>query len=305
MAEEILDKCLRRLEAGRVRDGMLGVVFDLCDLRLDSELEDWKSWVETECLTHPVFELIHQDPFTARSYDKPRGYAGDAIMLDMIYFPERTDFSQVTELGRAIYGCSTQSDATHAVRWRRELLARKIDEVAEATADPDVLSLACGHLREIELSQAAEGGRLGRYVALDQDPNSVSEVEELYGDRGVEAIKAPVKALMAGEMKLGELDFIYSAGLYDYLDRDTARFLTAGLFQMLRPGGKLLVANFLPGISDIGYMESFMAWQLIFRSREDMLALLAPIPEQALASKEIYTDDLKNIIFLEIDKAGG
>src|SRR4051794_29103960 len=34
---------------------------------------------------HPVTRIIHQDPFTAWSYRKPRGYAGDAWLLDFIY----------------------------------------------------------------------------------------------------------------------------------------------------------------------------------------------------------------------------
>jgi hypothetical protein len=35
---------------------------------------------------------------------------------------------------------------------------------------------------------------------------------------------------------------------------------------MLKPGGRLLVANFLHDLPNVGYMESFMGWPLIYRS---------------------------------------
>ena len=34
---------------------------------------------------HEVFKLLQQDPNTRRAFDKPRGYAGDAVMLDYYY----------------------------------------------------------------------------------------------------------------------------------------------------------------------------------------------------------------------------
>jgi hypothetical protein len=34
---------------------------------------------------HEVFKLLQQDPNTRRAFDKPRGYAGDAVMLDYVY----------------------------------------------------------------------------------------------------------------------------------------------------------------------------------------------------------------------------
>ena len=37
------------------------------------------------CLNHPIRDLLHQDPFTYRAFAKPRGYAGDAVMMDYIY----------------------------------------------------------------------------------------------------------------------------------------------------------------------------------------------------------------------------
>lgn len=38
--------------------------------------------------------------------------------------------------------------------------------------------------------------------------------------------------------------------------------------------GKLLIANFAPGIPDRGYMEAMMSWWLLYRNEEDMQALV-------------------------------
>ena len=74
------------------------------------------------------------------------------------------------------------------------------------------------------------------------------------------------------------------------------------MFEMLRPRGRLLVANFLPGINDIGYMESFMDWKLLYRTRHEMLEVSAGIPQADIRDIRIFTEENQNIIFLQIIK---
>jgi extracellular factor (EF) 3-hydroxypalmitic acid methyl ester biosynthesis protein len=45
--------------------------------------EAWAERVDA-CLRHPLRELVHQDPFTRRAFSKPKGYAGDAALLDYV-----------------------------------------------------------------------------------------------------------------------------------------------------------------------------------------------------------------------------
>jgi len=46
-----------------------------------------------------------------------------------------------------------------------------------------------------------------------------------------------------------------AAGLFDYLLQRLAQRLTRAMFDLLHPGGRMLVTNFVPLIPDIGYME--------------------------------------------------
>jgi extracellular factor (EF) 3-hydroxypalmitic acid methyl ester biosynthesis protein len=177
-----------------------------------------------------------------------------------------------------------------------------IDQIADEIHRPHILSVAAGHLREALLASAVKRRRLGRYIAVDSDQESLAEVQHSYGRFGVEAAVGTVRQLLTGRLNLGTFDFIYSTGLFDYLPLTAAQRLTWALFHMLRPGGRLLVANFLPGILDVGYMETYMDWKLIYRSRGDMVQLADEIPEQAIRDLRIFAEDNQNIIFLQVSR---
>jgi hypothetical protein len=116
----------------------------------------------------------------------------------------------------------------------------------------------------------------------------------------VQARSDSIKLLWRKEAEhLGDFDFIYAAGLYDYLPDRIAGRLTEMLFRRLRPNGKLWIANFLPDIADAGYMEAFMDWWLIYRSEEQMLSLcqgLRSDPQQLRS----FTEPENNIHFVEV-----
>ncbi len=115
-------------------------------------------------------------------------------------------------------------------------------------------------------------------------------------------VPATIRQLLTQKARLDDFDLIYSTGLFDYLQQTTATRLTSTLFDMLRPKGRLLVANFLPGVRNIGYMESFMDWKLICRTRHEMLEVSETIPQSEIRDIRIFTEENQNIIFLQITK---
>lgn len=265
--------------------------------------KEWQQYVRTHARNHPIRELLHQDPFTARSFKKPRGYAGDAELIDYIYGEGQWP-SQASALGQEICQFLNQQPSAVSVRERRQLLSAQLDLLAEGIEKPRVLSVACGHLREALLSRAVSEDRIAELVAFDQDPESLAVVTRDLAGRRVTPVQGSVRSLLAGKHNLGDFNFVYSAGLFDYLADRLASRLVAQMFSMLRPGGKLWVANFCKHLSEAGYMESFMDWWLILRDEPEVAAFCSELPREQLASTRMFRDSSSNVIYLEVVRAG-
>jgi extracellular factor (EF) 3-hydroxypalmitic acid methyl ester biosynthesis protein len=302
----VFDRIERRLSRARSAADARGPLEELF-LALGREKRarsatEWAELVEL-CRRHPLFEHVQQDPFTRRAYEKPRGYAGDACMMDFIYGVEDGRPNPATSsTGRHVFEYLGHGPACQGVRSRRAIVAACIDRLANERSRPHVLSIAAGHLREAELSVAIRRQRLGRLLALDTDAESLAEVQRAYGRLGVETETASFRALLADAPDAERFDLVYSTGLFDYVAARTGRRLVRAMHRRLRPGGSLLVANFLPGVRDTGYMEAFMDWTLVYRSRQEMVELTADIPESEVKSVELWSEEALNIIFLRVTR---
>ena len=265
--------------------------------------EEWRGMVASARL-HELNDLVLEDPFTRRAFTKPRGYAGDAEMMDFIYGrEEQWPEPEATPIGRAIFRYTTQAPASAGVRARRGFIADLLDRLVEERRSPEVLSIAAGHLREASLASSVKRGRIGRLVAMDADALSLKEVARRYGGFKVETVPADLRRLLTGRLTMGPFDLVYTTGLFDYLTESTGRRLTTSMFRMLKPGGRLVVANFLPGVRDIGYMETYMDWNLIYRTRYDMLRLTEDVPQSEIADIRLFAEENQNIIFLELTRS--
>jgi SAM-dependent methyltransferase len=303
VAKSLFDRVYAKLqdEPEAVDSAMVELMSGLGSLRSASTQDMWEDVLQ-EAAAHPLRTLIHQDPFSARSFHKPRGYAGDAVLIDYIYSRNcrHSESDDVSPLGDRIFRFNRETPACAAVRARRDLVASVIDEVCALIDHPNILSVACGHLREATLCRSVLADQAGRFIALDQDEQSLEIVQREVAGHGVVPVCNSIKSLFRGEVAREQFDFIYSTGLYDYLDDRIAMKLTARLFDMLNPGGRLLVANFLPDIWGAGYMESFMDWKLIYRTPEQIDALASFIGPSETVGRRVYTEKNQNIVFLDM-----
>jgi hypothetical protein len=188
------------------------------------------------------------------------------------------------------------------VRARGEILAELIDDTAARFERPRILSIACGHLREGVHSKALMNGKVGELVALDQDADSLAEVERVFAGKPVRTMNCSVRAILSGKVKLDGFHFVYAAGLYDYLTERVAQRLTKLMFDMVVPGGRVRVANFAPVLPEVGYMETFMAWKLIYRTPEEMARVSNDILGSEWSSHRVFWDASENIVFLDMVK---
>ncbi|MFN3831286.1 MAG: class I SAM-dependent methyltransferase [Allorhizobium sp.] len=249
---------------------------------------------------HAIARHFHEDPFTRWSFEKPRGYSGDAGLLDFIYGHPSVQpmLDAASPLGKEVYAFTSQSPACVAVRERRDLLAQFVDDVASSRGgEAEILTIAAGHLREGSMSEALKNKSIKRWLALDQDPMSVGAVASEFAGTAVEAVNGSVRTVLTRAQSLGTFDFVYAAGLYDYLADEVAIKLSQRCLQMLKPNGTFLFANFSQEVPDDGYMETFMNWALLLRSEEDMWRIMRATAEGLDVECSLRFGQNKNIVY--------
>lgn len=303
-SSNFLDASYQQILAGSIHEGMHTLFMRLQEIRLTHSLEEWREFVQKIVMPHPVRSIVHKDPFTLRAFEKPRGYAGDAVMMDMIYFQDlnRHPNHYIDSISNEIFMFTTNAPSAKAVRNRRYVAANLIDKVAGQTDSPRIFAVAAGHLREFEISCIAQMRKFSAFFAMDQDAESLREIEQSYGHLGVQCVNSSIRGLLTNRIDLSDFDLVYALGLYDYLEQRLAQRLTSNLFSRLRSGGKLLLANFIPEIQTVGYMESFMEWNLIYRTESMMENLLTEIKQEQIGGISLFLDDQNNIAFLEVAK---
>lgn len=255
--------------------------------------------------THHISHLLQQDPATKWSWDKPRGYSGDAHLLDLLYQHPcvSSEVAAASDLGRQLYECTVRAPACFANADRRNILARYADmTAARIGGGAEILSIAAGHVREVDYSDAAKNGHIKRWVALDQDPESIATVAADYGNTCVETVNGSVRDILMNRIDPGLYDHVYSSGLYDYLNEKVAVALTRKALNFVRPGGTFLFANYSRAVTDDGYMETFMNWALLLRSEEDMLEIIRQSTDGLDVESEVFFGENKNVVFGVIRK---
>lgn len=298
MAQQQIEKCLAAQEVIHFTAGALHGLRD----KIHSSV-----WAELIPIVqnHAISDYFLEDPFTRWSFEKPRGYSGDAQLLDFIYGHESVAglVRNASPVGAALYDYTKDASSSVAVRERRDILTRFVDEAAERHAGgAEILTIASGHLREANNSTALKEKRIKRWVALDQDPISVGSVMRDFHGTCIEAIDGSVRDIVLRSQELGTFDFIYAAGLYDYLNDKVAIKLTKRCMEMLKPGGMFLFANFSEDIVVDGYMETFMNWALLLRSKADMWKIVNESAEPSSVEAEVFFGENHNIVYATIRK---
>jgi extracellular factor (EF) 3-hydroxypalmitic acid methyl ester biosynthesis protein len=231
-----------------------------------------------------VWDIILASTFLRRTNLKPWGYAGDAVMMRMLY---ENEFRGNTIFARFVHRHPLQTAAAQAVRNRVILLGERISRAGrEWPSSPlRVISIACGPAWELhQLYRSIEDFKRYDITLLDQDPKAlaeaqatVAEVEARHGaGMRVHYIQDSVRTLLcapAQAAKWGRFAVIYSMGLFDYLSTPVAKAVLERLYDLLDPGGQLIIGNYHCRNPTRIYMEYWMDWSLIYRTEEELFDL--------------------------------
>jgi extracellular factor (EF) 3-hydroxypalmitic acid methyl ester biosynthesis protein len=281
-----------------------------------------------------LHEILKGAPYFYHSIFKPRGYAGDAEMMSLVY---RNTYEGVDSFSKLLHKIGTDCDACIAIRNRKDLLLHSFSEFQGGK----VLSLAAGPAQEIY--EYKNGKNDKEFLALDHDIETLKNARRRsrnlkYGIanafhiikgnkkylipkknrlerchpksdmKGIKKLFLPFKYSI-GELKKNEFDLIYSAGLYDYIKtfdhpKKGTIALTKELFDALKPNGRLLIGNISPKLS-IGVkwaMECLCDWYLIHRTEEEVLDFAKSIPPKEIASINVISEETGVNWFLDIRK---
>ncbi|MCA0422753.1 MAG: hypothetical protein LCH61_05425 [Proteobacteria bacterium] len=236
-----------------------------------SKLE-WKAFCAEDRQLAAWREFLCDDPYTRHALLKPRGYAGDAVVMDYAYRHSSVmrHVAAESEYGRIIYETTSGAPQSQSARDRISLIASTIERLAKDNK-LRVGSFASGHARELEsIKYASE--LIHEFVAIDADNMSLYEINNSYGLAiKIRAINHNIFRLSADN--IGMLDFAYSMGLFDYLNVSAAKRTLRLISETVDRGGTLLFGNLTEEAANLGYCEAVMDWWMIPRTYDEMTEL--------------------------------
>lgn len=230
-----------------------------------------------------IYPYLMRSRFAERAYFKPKGYAGDFLMMEHIYANEPKGEGR---LGEIVDMFCLQRPGSLAIHGRRELLknelgrlSKEINSRGEMTR---IMNLACGPNRELfdflaecDYSESVEA------LCVDIDAEALQYTNQYVN---IFPHRASIRLMSENVIKwslgrathqMGKMDIIYSAGLCDYLDTRLFRALVNQCYNHLKPGGTLLLGNFSP-YPDSLFLDKLLRWELIYRDEEELRELFQP-----------------------------
>jgi extracellular factor (EF) 3-hydroxypalmitic acid methyl ester biosynthesis protein len=260
---------------------------------------------------HPIVLCA---PFAYRTYRKPLGYAGDYEMVNMMLRDPREGSSLFAKVFNVWL---LQQPSASAHRNRIEFLKRRlIEETATATRagrTARILDLGCGPAREIqdflaesELSNHAEFTLMDfNEETLQHAAQALRQKQQQYRRNfSVQLVKRSVQQLLKdmvradGISRGNKFDFIYCAGLFDYLPDRTCKQLMTLFYQSLAPKGLVLTTNVSPFSPNRGSLELILDWHLIYRDAARVVELRPHGLSRDSAC--VSSDDTGVNVFLEV-----
>jgi extracellular factor (EF) 3-hydroxypalmitic acid methyl ester biosynthesis protein len=301
-----LDEIIRKLESEP--SAFTAVLQDLmASLEgLRSQCLDLNEWhnIVAHLRLHRIYSLMLEDPYTLRATQKPRGYPGDALLLDFVYRHPliARDVQQSSALGQRIYEYTgIESPPAKAVRNRRDSIAKILRSAVDFASIRGVLAFACGHLREFDVAFPDANSPFAQFIACDQHSEPLEVVQSCYGDRGITPVTCSLRQFLGpGIAGLQKLDLIYCLGLLDYLSDRMAARLLARFGDFLSPGGRLVTPNFAPNTFGAAYMEAFMDWWLVYRDEKRLESLLEQLPAGMFSGVRTFREHEGQIVFLDL-----
>jgi len=255
-------------------------------------------------------------PFAHRTFHKPLGYAGDYEMVNMML---REPLEGGTLYAKALNGWFLEQWPARAHRNRVAFLAARLREEAlrarRRKRPLRVLNLGCGPAQEVlqflaadDLCDQADLTLLDfNRETVEHTTRSVEECRRRFQRATqVQVSRKSVHQLLKEGMQSSkadtrpQFDYIYCAGLFDYLTDRTCNQIVNIFHDWLAPEGLLVVTNVADYRPFRFMLEFLLDWNLIYRDVQPGSAL---IPDRSLPDDCRITRDPTGVnVFVEVRK---
>jgi len=260
-------------------------------------------------LLHP---LVLCAPFMHRTFEKPLGYAGDYEMVRMMTMDPFRGDSIYAKLLNTFF-LNTPPVVAHRnridtlVRHLQTETLRALKHKRRAT----VFNLGCGPAAEIQRFMAESSwSNTTDFSLLDFNDETVAFADRTLNQikhqnqrsTGLKVVKKSVAQLIKDSSKFGpgSFDLVYCAGLFDYLSDTVCTTLLEIFYDLVAPGGLVLVSNVDACNPSRGWMECMVDWYLVYRDAAQMREMM---PEGiAKDSVRVFSEASSVNIFAEIRK---
>jgi len=312
---------LPREPDGRIR----GDVFDELAGPIMRKGAEYFVWLEDECKRVPLEDsvmhrnfaqtalhpLLLRAPFVYRTFAKPMGYAGDYEMVNQILADPRQGNSTYFQIINAFF---LKAAVAQAHRNRIGILVDYLKRAAELARREKrqvrILNVGCGPAVEIQrfIEQDPHPQSLAFTLldfsepTLDYTRACIARATQSTGKTAsVEFVNESVHQLLKRATRREDsldnsvFDFVYCAGLFDYLSDKVCSRLLQYFVARTRPGGSVMVTNVHSGNPQKFVMEHLLEWHLIYRDEAGLEAVL-PEPRQ---DTRLFTDETGANVFAE------
>ena len=230
---------------------------------------------------------VTQNPFLERCLKKPRGYAGDFLMMEVGYL-------RWTAMEGGLAGAFDRyfADCYDNVRQRKiklvDTIRRYLVNRTSLGTPLQMISLGSGPCREwVDLDHERRTGAFHdvavnktRLVCIDKDPEALAYgLQRLKGNsllESVEIVEADLFNFTQAERWRGAertYDFIYGVGIANYFYDATLQNIIAGAISLVKPGGELMITHKDGESFNFPVADWFCDWVFLKRSEHEFAAV--------------------------------
>ncbi len=299
---ELLQELPARISLGRSASALNTLSELLSDVRSELPGAEWRIFCnESNPLQkQSVAQILEEGPLS-----NGRGLIHHPLLLDLIYGTTASMPRLLTPLAHALRQWELSLGFCATLRARRACFARELENLAAGSSikkSPRLLAVGCGHLRDAAEALKLDGLQGSEVIAFDRDRACVDLIEREYEHAGLNTVSGSIREWL-GHPAIGEFDFIYVPTLFDMLPDARVVWLIDSLLALLKPGGRLLAANFAPEMKDAAYLEAWLDWWPHYRKEEDFAVLLSDKSYRNLRGQAIFRDETEGSIFLDLQLA--